>query len=560
MNDGLDQLNEPLTTLRDTLRQLNSAISEKAVHDLSAVLFHLSRNPSDTPVIAVLGGTGTGKSTLINRLVGTDVSATSYRRTFTAGPIAIGAESLPGEFGGLIHVPAHQTPAQGQPDRITVIPRPASFNHRLVLIDTPDVDGELTEHHAVTDRIFRWVDGLIFLVTPEKYQMPELQPYYRLATRYGLGTWFVMNKADNPSVVEDYKNLLSRSGIFPDTVFALSRDDSTWQPSADQVFSISCLLSFRIHTSTTACRARVLDVLGRIHDQLFLPLTDRRQRIDQIIRAIRSIGSCSVEVDVNPVTQQLQRRLREKSVLYLMGPQRVLDRVRSVPALLVRLPKSMWNWTQTGELKLPDVARTPSTDSFPDFRSIVMEQFQAFQSRIDDLLCPYPFLQSPEWKIPPEQAGEIVEQELNDLQQWLETKWNATPRDTAILNKILKLIPGGEKATRYSEAAPYLLTGYLTMSGAIFGHLDLLALAGYSGIVTLFQRLSDEVASRTRQTNRRITRRYSVLVNQQIQKVVDWMDRQAPTDAELAKLEQLMDQVRSRVQRLSDRAPSAPTT
>lgn len=560
MNDGLDQLKEKLTRLRDAVRQLNTPFSDKTSQDLSAVLFHLSRNPSDPPVMAVVGGTGTGKSTLVNRLVGTDVSATSYRRTFTAGPIAIGHDALPSEFGGLIHVPAPETPAQGRPDRITFIPAPPSFHHRLILIDTPDIDGELAEHHAVTDRIFRWVDGVIFLVSPEKYQMPELQPYYRLATRYGMGTWFVMNKADNPSVVEDYRQLLSREGISQAPVFALPRDDSTWQPLSDQAFSIACLLSFRIQTSVSVHQTRIVDMFGRIQDQFLNPLTDRRQRIDQVIRNIRSMGYSTVDVDVHPVTRQLQRRMREKSVLYLMGPQRVLDRVRSVPALLVRLPKSMWNWTKTGELKLPDVVLHSSQDSLPDFRAIVVEQYQAFQSRIDDLLRSYTFLQSPEWKIPPEQAGRIVEQELNDLQQWLETKWNATPRDTAVLNKILKIIPGGNKVTRYSEAAPYLLTGYLTMSGAIFGHLDLLALAGYSGVVTLFHRLSDEVASRTRQTNRHITRRYSALIHQQIQQVIDWLDRQAPSRAELDKIEDLLDQVRSDVPHSLNRSISTRGT
>ena len=38
--------------------------------------------------IAILGGTGTGKSTILNRLVRHDLSAANYRRTFTAGPVA----------------------------------------------------------------------------------------------------------------------------------------------------------------------------------------------------------------------------------------------------------------------------------------------------------------------------------------------------------------------------------------------------------------------------------------------------------------------------------------
>ena len=48
-------------------------------------------------------------------------------------------------------------------------------------MDTPDLDGDQPAHHAQADRVFRWAEGLVFLVSPEKYQMTELLPYYRLA-------------------------------------------------------------------------------------------------------------------------------------------------------------------------------------------------------------------------------------------------------------------------------------------------------------------------------------------------------------------------------------------
>src|SRR5687767_1056163 len=64
--------------------------------DAKAVLFHLPRTPSEpgaVPILALLGGTGTGKSTLLNRLLGAKLSATSFRRTFTAGPVAVPADA-----------------------------------------------------------------------------------------------------------------------------------------------------------------------------------------------------------------------------------------------------------------------------------------------------------------------------------------------------------------------------------------------------------------------------------------------------------------------------------
>src|SRR6266536_3429383 len=69
----------------------------------AALRFHLMREDPRPVIVAVLGGTGTGKSTIVNRLVGADVSAASFRRTFTAGAIAITTkrENVPNCFLGL---------------------------------------------------------------------------------------------------------------------------------------------------------------------------------------------------------------------------------------------------------------------------------------------------------------------------------------------------------------------------------------------------------------------------------------------------------------------------
>src|SRR5436305_1219229 len=68
-----------------------------------AMRFHL-RDRADSPtIVTVLGGTGTGKSTIVNRLLGAEVTAASFRRTFTAGPIAVANSDVPNELLGLPH-------------------------------------------------------------------------------------------------------------------------------------------------------------------------------------------------------------------------------------------------------------------------------------------------------------------------------------------------------------------------------------------------------------------------------------------------------------------------
>ena len=63
-----------------------------------------------------------------------------------------------------------------------------------------------------------------------------------------------------------------------------------------------------------------------------------------------------------------------------------------------------------------------------------------------------------------------------------------------LLQKLLKHLPGGEKLTQWSEAAPYLLTIVVATHHAFFGHIDLMILGGYTLATWLTERLSNEVA------------------------------------------------------------------
>src|SRR4051795_2728432 len=93
---------------------------ERLRSDLAAARFHLKRASSAPPLLAILGGTGTGKSTLLNRLLETEVAAASFRRTFTAGPIAVSSSeaNIPPKWLGIEHVKlnADKLPVRGEPD------------------------------------------------------------------------------------------------------------------------------------------------------------------------------------------------------------------------------------------------------------------------------------------------------------------------------------------------------------------------------------------------------------------------------------------------------------
>jgi hypothetical protein len=475
--------------------------------------------------------------------------------------VARSADDLPRGFLGVDHVTANasEVPARGASDRLVIVPTAHELTKHVVLLDTPDLDGDQPAHHAQADRAFRWAQAVVFLVTPEKYQMTELLPYYRLARRYAIPALFVMNKAEEAAVVEDYAAQLNGHAGTTAPVFTVPRDDAAFEPPPDVNLAALRRTIVAFPESTSAQRTeglahRTADLVGRLQDQILAPLRDARREADRLIDALRAMEAPAAGVDVNPLTRQLQRRLQQRSILYLMGPGRVIDRVRQVPGLLMRLPRTTWDLLMKGKLDAADPtdAGAKPTRDVPDFRAALVDQFAVVQSRIEDVLRSSPAGErwvadaSSGWaaaRIDAQKAGAIAEEELADLRAWLEKRWHGTPRDTALLQKLLKHLPGGQQLTQWSEAAPYLLTIVVATHHAFFGHVDLMIIGGYTLATWLTERLSNEVASRTRLTNRRIAERFEALAHEQIQRACAWVEQRAPETKSLDRLQRAMEAV-----------------
>ena len=627
----LGKLDAMLVPLAPGLSPPARAAVERWRADAAALRFHLRRGDKHSPrLVAVVGGTGTGKSTLVNRLLGRNLSAASFKRTFTSGPVAAARrpDDVPDGWLGIEHVAATEAdlPARGRAGALVVVTAdsPDGFP---VLVDTPDLDGDQPAHHAQADRAFRWADAVLFLVTPEKYQMTELLPYYRLASRYGAAALYVMNKCEEAAVVEDYRRQLrvqgsgfrvqEKEGPAPGSVaepqtltpepslFAVPRDDSAYQPPPEANLDAlrAALASPPAPDASTrqmGLRHRALDLLGRLSDQVIAPLREDRREADRLAAALRSMERPMPGVDVNPLTQQLQRRMQQRSILYLMGPQRILDRVRQTPALLMRLPRVAWDYVKTGEISAGSLSASGDggAQKVPDFRAVLIDQFAVLQSRIDDALrsskagerwltpiatsFPSPgtpgegmggghFLSSaiepsplPSPGVPGEgvgsskrshggagdpatayaaagidsaEAGKIADEELAALRDWLEKRWNATPRDTKALETLLRYLPGGTRLAKWSEAAPYLLTLVLALIHLHLSGLDLMVLGGYGLATWLTEKLSNEVTARTRETNARIATRFARLAHDQIERTCAWLDQRSPPTRTLDQLE-----------------------
>ena len=164
--------------------------------------------PDSIVVVALAGGTGSGKSSLVNAIAGEEVALTGGIRPMTSEPLALvpadGADALGGYLDEL-----------GISDRVEHEGPPW-----LCLLDLPDNDSVEVEHRHRVDALLPRVDMVAWVTDPEKYRDAVLHhQYISKMSRYQEQFLFVMNQIDRLDaedvdvVVDDLVRALREDGI-----------------------------------------------------------------------------------------------------------------------------------------------------------------------------------------------------------------------------------------------------------------------------------------------------------------------------------------------------------
>ena len=177
-----------------------------------------ARFPGDSYVLALVGGTGVGKSTLLNALAGEEVSTASARRPTTSEAIAWVPAGQRGELADLIawlgvtRIREHRAGQLGD----------------VAILDLPDVDSIAAEHRAKVDAVLPRVDAVAWVVDPEKYGDDVDAAYLRTWGPRIARQIVVLNRADllpaadAARVRDDLGARLQREGL-ADTKVVLTR-------------------------------------------------------------------------------------------------------------------------------------------------------------------------------------------------------------------------------------------------------------------------------------------------------------------------------------------------
>ncbi|MPZ73093.1 MAG: hypothetical protein GEU74_07650 [Nitriliruptorales bacterium] len=206
-------LAERLGALADAVDAADGRLDEDLVSRARAVLVkaqeRLARGP-DTVVVALGGGTGSGKSSLFNAMAGTPVSRVGAVRPVTGEPISfsVGDDPDPGPLLDWLGVRRrHAGPA-------------GALEEGLILVDLPDHDSVELDHRQIVDRFVERVDVLVWVVDPLKYAQRALHDgYLKLLAAHARVVVLVLNHADTLSrdaraaVLHDLRRLLDAEGL-----------------------------------------------------------------------------------------------------------------------------------------------------------------------------------------------------------------------------------------------------------------------------------------------------------------------------------------------------------
>ena len=254
---------------RHTLKEQSGALREKFANIEGRFL-----------TVGFLGGTGVGKSSLLNALARETITSSSFHRPHTERVLIYRhAEAFPLPRDELRHIPWQE------------VTHRADAIKSLLLCDLPDFDSILTEHRAYVMAFLEHLDLLVWVTSPEKYADLGFYDFLEKTPKARQYFTFVLNKLDllleSPDGISDriervmkgFRGHLEKRGMEDPLIFALSAKDAV---DSDASASWNQFHLFRRHLldqrnikTITAIKAANLEVAVR---KLSTPL--ERERIN----------------------------------------------------------------------------------------------------------------------------------------------------------------------------------------------------------------------------------------------------------------------------------------
>ncbi len=205
-------------------------------------------------VVALAGGTGSGKSSLLNALVSAQVVDVGVVRPTTSAAVAVIPQDGDVDLSALI--------ADLSIEKVVRSEHVAS----TVFVDLPDFDSIEAAHRHIVERVLPRVDAVVWVFHPEKYADPSVhREFLQQLVAYRDQFIFVLNHRDRlgshaATVATSLKVLLERDGYLGAEVVCTVASGSL------DVAHLEDALSGRFDLKATALTKAALDLRSVAQD------------------------------------------------------------------------------------------------------------------------------------------------------------------------------------------------------------------------------------------------------------------------------------------------------
>lgn len=223
-----------------------------------------SHNVSRPLMVAFMGGSGVGKSTLLNRLAGKAIARTGIERPTSREVTLYHHHSV-----AIQHLP-EQLPIT----QIKIAQHEEEAKKNLIWIDMPDFDSTEQSNKQLVLQWLPHIDVLVYVVSPERYR--DEKAWQLLLAEGARHAWlFVLNQWDRgqDEQYEDFRQQLHKAGFYEPIIFKTACTDNL---QADEFGALE-------ETITSLATTHVVEQL----EQRCLQL--RKQELTQKLQAIQPL-------------------------------------------------------------------------------------------------------------------------------------------------------------------------------------------------------------------------------------------------------------------------------
>ena len=183
----------------------------------------------DAPLLAVVGGsTGAGKSTLVNSLVGQNVTRSGVLRPTTRSPVLVHHPADERWFTGARILPglarSTGTAPQDHPGDLHLVASPA-LTPGLALLDAPDIDSVVRANRDLATQLLSAADLWLFVTTAARYADAVPWELLREAAARGTSVAIVLDRVP-PEAMEEIRShlasMLREQGLAGAPLFTVS--------------------------------------------------------------------------------------------------------------------------------------------------------------------------------------------------------------------------------------------------------------------------------------------------------------------------------------------------